>query len=93
MGLETFGLALVLALAAAAGSSVAGAALLRTREIRFLLLAAAQWGLLALGAIFAYGQIASAPPAFARAPTPIVGLTALVAVLLVLGSVLPRSGS
>lgn len=91
MGLEALALALVLGAASAAGSALAIGAWTRTRDARFLLLAAAQWSLLVMGAIWALGQILASPPLYARAELPEIGLSALCACLLVLGSIVPRS--
>lgn len=89
MALEALAAALVLAIFSVVGSALALAAWNRLREPRFLLVAAGQWALLAMGAIWAYGQVAATPPSYAAASLPVVGLAALASVLLVLGSLWP----
>jgi hypothetical protein len=91
MGLEALGVAGLLGVASATGSALTLAAWNRTREARFLLVAAAQWALLALAVLWAAGQVLAAPPEYARADLPVMGLTTLAAIFLVLGSLLPRA--
>jgi hypothetical protein len=82
MGLVELGLALVICGAAAIGSGVPIAAWSRTREPRFLLVAAAQFVLLAVGLLWLWGQLPERASEATEVSTPALALVALAAVLL-----------
>ncbi|MCI4334883.1 MAG: hypothetical protein L3K04_04585 [Thermoplasmata archaeon] len=90
MGFPEILLAAATAGAAGLGSGVPVAAWGRTRDPRFLLIAGANLALLALGLVWLWAYAAPTPPSYAVASLPEVALGALVAVLLLSASLLPR---
>jgi hypothetical protein len=82
MGLLELGLALVLCGAAGIGSAVPVAAWSRTRDPRFLLVAATKLTLLAVGLLWLWGQLPDRAASVTEVSAPALGLVALVAVLL-----------
>jgi hypothetical protein len=66
------------------------AAWLRAHDPRFLLLAAAQLSLAAVGAVWAWGQMPWSPPAWTGGYLPVMGLVLLVALLFLATTLGPR---
>jgi type II secretory pathway pseudopilin PulG len=62
----------------------------RSRDVRFLFLAASNVGLALLGAVGAWGQLPYSPPAWAVLQLPVLALLLLVVLLLLVTTVLPR---
>lgn len=91
MGVGELLLGLVIGMAGLLASSVAVAAARRTGDVRLLSVAGAGLGLLAVGALGAYGNLAANPPAYAVIPEIPLAILAVVAGLLLLPSLLPRS--
>jgi hypothetical protein len=87
-------LALVLALGIVAASGLASgipiAAWSRTRDPRFLLVAGADLALLALGIVWAYGELPVSPPGYAASTLPALALAAVAAVLLLATGLIRR---
>lgn len=75
-------LALVIVLLSGLASAVPVGAWSRTREPRFLLVAAACLFLLAAGIVWTYGALPIDPPDFARSSAPTLALVALAAMCL-----------
>ena len=90
MGLVELGLALVIAVASSVASGVPVAAWSRTRDPRFLLVAAASLALLALGLIWTWGELPGRASAVTEVSLPALGLGAIAAVCLLLAGVIRR---
>ena len=90
MGLEELFVAVLIAGISLINAVVAGAAWSRARDPRLLLVAGANAGLLAVGALWAWGQVPGGPSEFGAPSWPVL-LLVLVVTLLLLGTALvPR---
>ncbi|MCI4363025.1 MAG: hypothetical protein L3K13_01790 [Thermoplasmata archaeon] len=90
MGLLELLLPSVMSGAAALGSGVPVAAWNRTRDARFLLIALANLGLLALGLVWLWAEAAPQPPAYAVVSLPELFLGSVASLALLGASLLPR---
>ncbi len=90
MGLEELFVSVLIAGLSLVNATVAGAAWTRARDPRLLLVAAANVALLAVGALWAWGQLPGGPSEFATPSWPVL-LLVLLGTLLFLGTALvPR---
>ena len=90
MALLELVLSAVIAVAAGIGSGLPVAAWQRTREPRFLLVAASSLALLIVGLLVGWAQAQPDPPAFAQAAPLVLGLIAAAAILLLATGLIPR---
>ncbi|MCI4330761.1 MAG: hypothetical protein L3K19_02795 [Thermoplasmata archaeon] len=90
MGLLELFVAVLIVGLSAVNAAVPAVAFSRTRDPRFVLLVGANLGLLALGGLWAWGELPVGPPSYSAVSLPVLGLAALV-VLFLFGTVLlPR---
>jgi hypothetical protein len=86
---ELFG-ALLIAGLSGVNAALPIAAAARTREPRFVLVAAGHLALAGLGALWAWGELPLAPPAYAEVGSPVLGLVLAAVVLLLAATLVPR---
>jgi Na+-transporting methylmalonyl-CoA/oxaloacetate decarboxylase gamma subunit len=74
----------------AINAAVPSAAWSRSRDPRFLLLAAANGVFALLGAVWTWGQLPTSPPVYAQAQLPVLGIALVIAFLLLATTLWPR---
>ena len=90
MGLLELFVAVLVAGVACVNAAPPTAAWGRSRDPRFLLLAAGHAGLAVLGGIWAWGELPYGAPGWASAPGPVLGLALLVVLLFLTTTLWPR---
>lgn len=90
MGLPELFLAVLVAGISCVNTGVPAAAFLRSRDGRFLVVAAANGVLALLGALWTWGELPLDPPSWSVPNLPVLGLALLVAVLFLATSLWPR---
>ncbi|MGA8665104.1 MAG: hypothetical protein WB809_08625 [Thermoplasmata archaeon] len=90
MGLTELFVAVLIVGISVVNAAVPIAAWGRARDGRFLLLAAANVGLAALGFVWAWGQLPVSPPSYTGVQLPVLFLTLLVTLLFLGTTVWPR---
>jgi len=90
VGLTELFVAVLIVGVSVVNAAVPTAAWSRARDGRFLLLAAANVGLAALGVVWAWGQLPWNPPSYTAVQLPVLLLTLLVTLLLLGTTVWPR---